>query len=358
MFICNFSKTGDTYVLVSSSDDRKDTFIESVLNSVVEGIRVTTTCHYPSAAVTFSPVERARGVYLTKAHVDRSLLSTTLAHNVIDSPVEAVKDDGGARRLALEDLDGQKVGLLGHSVGLAANGTSNVRSVADAVNMAATSGVVCQRCAALELDVVDIDATVDNVGIGACASAGVVDVVGACLSLVGNAAQAPWGALLSGQGVKVPDLVLLNMGNLCTCKPLVLLCAGVLKSTDVCALADFLDGGVIEGASVGGEILDLVALLDTDGRFAASGITTLQIASVKISGPKSVRLNGSCIGARLEGHDVLARNLLSSTTSFLDRRAKDGWQDSSKEQQSALDRKHGADSDKTLDAGSGWEMLD
>jgi hypothetical protein len=72
-----------------------------------------------------------------------------------------------------------------------------VRSVADAVDMVATSGVVCQGCAATELDVVDIDASVDNVGIGASASAGVVDVVGACLTLVGNAAKTPGGALLS-----------------------------------------------------------------------------------------------------------------------------------------------------------------
>jgi hypothetical protein len=41
------------------------------------------------------------------------------------------------------------------------------------------------------------------------------------LSLVGNAAQTPWGAPLSSQGVNVPDLVLLDMGNLCACKSLI-----------------------------------------------------------------------------------------------------------------------------------------
>lgn len=56
-------------------------------------------------------------MHLTKTHVDRSLASTTLVHNVVDSPVETVKNDRGAGGLALEDLDGQKVGLFGHSVG-------------------------------------------------------------------------------------------------------------------------------------------------------------------------------------------------------------------------------------------------
>lgn len=70
--------------------------------------------------------------------------------------------------------------------------------MADAVNVLATSSVVCQRCAAAELDMVNIDASVDDVGIGAGASAGVINVIGAILSPVGNAAKTPWGARLSG----------------------------------------------------------------------------------------------------------------------------------------------------------------
>jgi hypothetical protein len=137
-------------------------------------------------------------VHLTKTHVDRRLASTTLVHNVVDSPVETVKNDRGAGGLALEDLDGQKVGSLGHSVGRAANGTGNVRSMADAVNVFAASSVVRQRCAAAELDMSGIDASVDDVGIGAGASAGVIDVIGTILSPVGNAAKTPWGARLGG----------------------------------------------------------------------------------------------------------------------------------------------------------------
>lgn len=100
MLICKFSKTGDTYVLVSSSDDRKDTFIESVLNSVVEGIGVTTACHYPSAAVPFKSSQTSKTVrsilprlMLIAAFVVRPLLTMSLAAQLKPSRMIEVLED-------------------------------------------------------------------------------------------------------------------------------------------------------------------------------------------------------------------------------------------------------------------------
>ena len=153
---------------------------------------------------------------LTQAHVDCSLASTLLADNVVGSPVEAVKNDGSAARFTLENLDRKDAGLLGNTISLASNGAGNVGTVANGVLMLAAGSVVGLAGAALELLVVDIDTAIHDVGKGALAGTGVIDVVGALLALVGNASQTPGGTLLGGQTIEVVDLVLLDVGNLGT----------------------------------------------------------------------------------------------------------------------------------------------
>lgn len=86
--------------------------------------------------------------------------------------------------------------------------------MANAVHMLTTGSVVGLAGAALELLMVDIDTAIHHVGIGALAGTSVVDVVGALLALVGNAAQTPGGTLLGSQAIEVVDLVLLDVGNL------------------------------------------------------------------------------------------------------------------------------------------------
>lgn len=83
------------------------------------------------------------------------------------------------------------------------------------VNMGgAINGIVSKTGTAAKLNVVNIDASVDNVAVRASTRCAVVDVRGAGCTLVGNTSQAPWRVILRLQIVDVPDLVLLDMGNL------------------------------------------------------------------------------------------------------------------------------------------------
>lgn len=158
-----------------------------------------------------------RWIKLTERHVDGGLSGTGLLHNVVDGPVEPVKNGGSGRRLALEDLDGEKLGLLRDTIGLATNGTGNVGSVADAVNVLASNSVVGKFSTAFKFLVLGVDTSVNDVAEGTLASLVVVDVAGAGIALVRDSTQTPGSTFLSGQSVEVPNLVLLNVSNLEVC---------------------------------------------------------------------------------------------------------------------------------------------
>ena len=179
-------------VLVTGGDNGEDTLLEGALDGVVEGL----------------------GEGTTQGHVDGGLVGALLLDNVVDGPVEAVQDDGGAGGLALEDPHGNELSLLGNAEGLSTDGTGDVGTVAHSVLIRAASGVVALGGAALELLVLNVDTGINDVAEGLGAGLVIVDVVGALVTLVGDAAQTPRSILLGLDGIKVPDLVLFDRSNL------------------------------------------------------------------------------------------------------------------------------------------------
>lgn len=83
--------------------------------------------------------------------------------DVVYSPVETVKDDGGGAGSAREDLDTDDVGLLRNTISLASNRSSHVSSVSDSVGAASTDSIVSESSAALKLRVGSQDTSVDDV---------------------------------------------------------------------------------------------------------------------------------------------------------------------------------------------------
>ena len=109
--------------------------------------------------------------------------------------------------------------------------------------------------------------------------------------------------------------------------------------TYVLAVANLLDGGIIERSGVGGELVDRVVALNADAGRAgdASGV-----ARVDAGGPGGVGRDLGSVDALLEGDDVLARNLLARPADVRlgDGGTKDGRNDRSQKEQRALDGIH------------------
>lgn len=87
-------------------------------------------------------------------------------------------------------------------------------SVSNVVLVLATDGVVAKGRTAVELVVLDVDTSVNDVSVGVSTGGVVVDVVRALVSLVGDAAETPWCILLGLDGIDVPDLVLFYTSDL------------------------------------------------------------------------------------------------------------------------------------------------
>lgn len=114
-----------------------------------------------------------------------------------------------------------------------------------------------------------------------------------------------------------------------------------MTETYIVALADLLNGRVIERAEVGGEVLDLVVLLDTAGEVGVIGsITTGQVALVEVGSPGGVRFDLGGVNAALESDDVLSGDLLRFPTSVLDGGTEGGGEHSSEQEQSLLEGRH------------------
>lgn len=158
--------------------------------------------------------DRKRKRKLTKAHVNGSLSSTSLFNNIIGSPVEPIQDIRSCTRLALKHLHGQKLGLLCYTISETTDGASNVRSMADGVDMLTPYSIVGKTGTAAKLLVGNADTGIHHVAVSAFASAVVVDISRAWGSSVGDTAQTPGSIVLGGGGIKVPGLVLFNVGNL------------------------------------------------------------------------------------------------------------------------------------------------
>lgn len=150
----------------------------------------------------------------TKTHVNRSLSSTSLLNNIIGSPVEPIQDIRSCTGLALKHFHGQEFGLLCYTVSRTTNGASNVGSVPDGVDMLTLYSIVGKTGTATKLLVGNADTGIHHVAVGAFASAVVVDIGRAWGSSVGDTAQTPGSIVLGGNGIKVPGLVLFNVGDL------------------------------------------------------------------------------------------------------------------------------------------------
>lgn len=87
-------------------------------------------------------------------------------------------------------------------------------SVADVVDMLTPYSIVGKTSTAIKLLVGNADTCIHHVAVGAFTSAVVVDISRAWGSSVGDTTQTPGGIVLGGDGIKVPSLVLLNVGNL------------------------------------------------------------------------------------------------------------------------------------------------
>lgn len=151
---------------------------------------------------------------LTKGHVDNRASLATLAKNVVDSPLETVKDDRGRRFAVTEDLDINNVGRLRNTESPPSNSSRNVGTVAEGIVKDATGGIVSVDRTTAKLDVPNIDATVNDVGIAAAAGTRVEAVGGRSAVPAGDGAQAPGGAGLGhgrGEGI---GLVRFDPGNL------------------------------------------------------------------------------------------------------------------------------------------------
>ena len=109
-------------VTVSGCDDGEDTLLEGGGNGVGPG----------------------GGGLATERHVNDGAGLAVLADNVVDSPVEAVEDDGSGAGSALEHLDGDQVRLLGDTVGGSTDGAGDVSAVAEGVGVLASCGVVSE----------------------------------------------------------------------------------------------------------------------------------------------------------------------------------------------------------------------
>lgn len=141
--------------------------------------------------------------------------SSNLLNVALSSELDAGNDVGhGTRAVRLEHLDGVNIGLLGDTVLLAGNGTRAVSTVAVAVDILITLGDgLAPVGTAVEIDVVDVGAGVNNVGINTLTTLLGVQVLVEGTEVqglaVGDTGQTPGGALLGLGGARLGDLDLL-----------------------------------------------------------------------------------------------------------------------------------------------------
>lgn len=97
-------------------------------------------------------------------------------------PLDTLNDiRHGTRATGSQDLDSVDIGLLGNTILLASNSTGAVSSVAVAVNVIVTLGnSLSPASTAFKVDVVDVGAGINNIGIDTLTTLGSVDVLVEC----------------------------------------------------------------------------------------------------------------------------------------------------------------------------------
>lgn len=172
-----------------------------------------------------SHVERW-GLATTKRHVGgRTLEIGILLGRLLDvrlgGPLNTLDDvRHSARSVGAEHLDCEDVGLLGDTVLLTTDSTGAVSSVSVAVDIGITSrNGLAPLGTALEVNVLNVRASIDDVNVDTRATAGLVDVLVEVAEvqtlLVRDTGESPGGVFL-GDGIfeRVDDRVLLNVRDL------------------------------------------------------------------------------------------------------------------------------------------------
>jgi hypothetical protein len=99
---------GSSPVLVTSCHNRDNASLEKSFNGTVDSLRLVTT----------------------ERHVHNSLASTVILLDIVNDELHALKDTRvAATTRGIENLDGNKVNLLGNTEGSATNGSSDVATV-------------------------------------------------------------------------------------------------------------------------------------------------------------------------------------------------------------------------------------
>lgn len=187
-------------VVVAGGDSEVNTSIDGGVHNSIESLGLATT-------------KRHVGDGALEALALAILGSLNLLSVGSGSPLNTLDNVGhGTGAVGAKNLDGVDVGLLGDTVLLASDGAGAVSAVTVAISILVTRGDgLSPLGTALEVDVVDVGAGVDNVGINTFTSILGVEVLVICAEAkglaVGDTSQTPGGQLL-----ELAVTLVLNLG--------------------------------------------------------------------------------------------------------------------------------------------------
>jgi len=235
-------------VVVASSDGEVNTSADSGVDSGIESL----------------------GLATTKRHVGNGALEA-LALTVLGllgllemaggSELDTLDDVGhGTRAVGSEDLDGIDIGLLGNTVPLTGDGTRAVSAVTVAILIGiAGRDSLAPVSATLKVDVVDVGAGVDDVGIDTLATIGGVEVL--------------------VEGTKVESITVRDTGKTPRCRGLSLAVVALVLRNGVLVLDG--DHGVDEGVSLDELDVGVIPDLLNDGLVKVAGVALEALANVE-----------------------------------------------------------------------------
>lgn len=275
------TRAGVDVLVVTGGDNDGDVGTEKATDGIVQGAGGTTT----------------------KRHVDDGLLALVDA----DDPVKSSNDSrSGTRALTVEDLDTDEVDLLGNTVGVSSDGTSDVGTVTVLVGVGrALDEVVAHLGTAAKVDMGGVDTSINNVG-GHTSSSRVGIFVRRSLgdtTALGDTGETPGGGRLLGAD-DGDDRVLLDIVNLVVLEELI---KGSTVTLDgetgdgleavvdlggLAAVAAVLDA-VRELVELGIERVDGVGVLENDDVLVGDGVSLVVAVGDESAG----------VGCGAEGQD-------------------------------------------------------
>ena len=186
------SKVGEVGTLVKKSGGTNGDGVRSGSRGVVARVGVVVTGGNSEVNTSIdggvdSEVESG-GLATTQAHVGGAALEALLLAVLglllsllvsLDSILDTLDDIGhGAGAVGAKDLDSVYVGLLGNTVALASDGTRAVSAVAVAILIGIAVGDgLAPVCATLEVDVLGVGASVDDVDVDTLTTIGGIEVL-------------------------------------------------------------------------------------------------------------------------------------------------------------------------------------